>query len=233
MKRLIIAASLVLSAGVFADSLDDSAQQTNQLSKPQSSKQVSASLANTYTSLTGSPENAAQLASALRTGQSTTITAADGSQTTLTGSGKVMGWGNVNNTLALTSAMMQKNPSLSLQQALTSVTTQRSLGMGWGEIAHSLGLNLGSVVSKSHQANHDLGMHQGLAKNSNKAHQQSGKSNVQNAESRGKSDSSNGSNTGKQSGQNSGGAHSGGASAGGSGGSGGKGGGKGGGGGSK
>jgi hypothetical protein len=47
-----------------------------------------------------------------------------------------------------------KNPTpAQLADAQKSIQAQRASGMGWGEIAHSLGLTFGKVVSASHRAN--------------------------------------------------------------------------------
>ena len=41
-----------------------------------------------------------------------------------------------------------------LNDAVRSIEAQRASGMGWGEIAHSLGLKLGPVVSAANRAKH-------------------------------------------------------------------------------
>jgi hypothetical protein len=146
---------LCLSMGLRADVLDDSARQTNRLT----SVQVNERLVGNYSVLAGSPENALALSNALRNGQNVTLTMNDGSQATIVGSGKVMGWGGVNITLALAQTSLQQanitHPTgLQLQTAVQNVTALRASGMGWGEIAKSMGLNLGSVVSNSRSNEH-------------------------------------------------------------------------------
>ena len=59
-----------------------------------------------------------------------------------------IGFGNVDNALALTQASLEKqgitDPTPEqLKAALTGVLDQRAAGQGWGEIAHSLGFTLG------------------------------------------------------------------------------------------
>ena len=61
-----------------------------------------------------------------------------------------MGYGNIDNALALAEASLQKqgiaNPTPDqLKTALTGVLQQRADGKGWGEIAHSMGFKLGDV----------------------------------------------------------------------------------------
>lgn len=153
-KTLIFSSLLLLSSAAFADALDDSAQRTNTITSKQDNQQVSSTLAGNYTQLAGSQDNANALVNGLRTGQSITLTSKSGTSTTVEGSGKSMGWGGVNNTLALVQASLQKanitNPTGSeLALAVSSITALRSAGMGWGQIAQSMGLNLGAVVSSS------------------------------------------------------------------------------------
>ncbi|WP_410497997.1 hypothetical protein [Chitinibacter sp. S2-10] len=150
--KAIIASLLILGAPVWADALDDSSTRTNQLTAKQSTSRVSTTLAGQYTTLAGSQENSTAIVGALRNGKSATIVGADGTTATVNSTGKNMGWGGVNNTLALAQSSLQKagitNPTATqLAAAINSVTSARSSGMGWGEIAHSLGLNLGKVVS--------------------------------------------------------------------------------------
>ena len=55
-----------------------------------------------------------------------------------------------------------KHPTQSqLDAAQKSIQSRRSQGEGWGEIAHSLGLNLGKVVSAANHQKHDGKRHEG------------------------------------------------------------------------
>ena len=49
--------------------------------------------------------------------------------------------------LALSQQLMKKDTTLSQQQALDRIVADRQAGKGWGEIAHSLDLKLGHVIS--------------------------------------------------------------------------------------
>lgn len=109
----------------------------------------------------GSPENAQSLVSGLRTGNLITLEpspsgpnamAPSASLTPATGK---LGYGNVRIALSLAKAQLAKdgisNPTpLQLSTALNGVLTQRADGMGWGNIAHSMGTTLGSVMGNSH-----------------------------------------------------------------------------------
>ncbi len=88
----------------------------------------------------------------------------------MAGTGESLGWGGVNNTLALAQASLQKsnitNPGAAeLALAVGNINSLRSSGMGWGQIANSLGLNLGQVVSSARSTEKSLaqrGRHSGL-----------------------------------------------------------------------
>ncbi|XZG70887.1 hypothetical protein ACTSKR_03195 [Chitinibacteraceae bacterium HSL-7] len=122
----------------------------------------------------GSDDNATNLVEGLRTGQNYTLIGNDGSTTVVAGTGRSTGWGNVSHTLALASALTDSNPDIGISGALAQVSALRSSGMGWGEIAHGLGLNLGSVVSghdkavrSSNTATHESQSNRGLGRSGN------------------------------------------------------------------
>src|SRR5947207_5474407 len=99
--------------------------------------QNSEALAERYTVLAGSENNAKVLVSKLR----------DGS---FNPKFEKMGYGNIDNALALAEASLQKQGVTKptpeqLKTALTGVLQQRADGKGWGEIAHSMGVKLGDV----------------------------------------------------------------------------------------
>lgn len=129
-----------------------------------------------YTPLAGSSAAATALVHDLRSGgdftvtEQVTTTKADGTTTTSTVERTVvnpngpMGYGEVNITLAMAQALVASGASPDLQSALTGTTTtnpdgtattsggvlaMRAAGKGWGQIAKSLGLNLGTLVSAS------------------------------------------------------------------------------------
>jgi len=97
--------------------------------------QTSQQLVKRYTDLAGSAENA---------------------QSLVTGLTQKMALGNVDNALALTQASLEKRGIVhptpeQLKVALTALLDQRAAGQGWGEIAHSLGLNLGDIKSAANR----------------------------------------------------------------------------------
>jgi len=111
-----------------------------------------------YTDLAGSTDNSKSLVNGLRDG--TTITLKSGSNvTTIDPPTQKMGFGNVDNALALTQASLEKQGIThatpeQLKTALTAVLDQRAAGQGWGEIAHSLGFNLGEIKSAANRPEH-------------------------------------------------------------------------------
>jgi hypothetical protein len=126
-----------------------------------------------FTAFAGSTANAQSLVTGLRTGSSITLTDATGTSTTFAPATQRMGWGNVKISLALARAELAKSgitdpTPAEIQTALNGgtitrgtattvypgVLTQRASGMGWGQIAHSDGLNLGKVVSGTRPVTH-------------------------------------------------------------------------------
>ena len=154
-------ASAVLASGLVV------AQTTAVVSTPTvpttsvSTDPAGTKLVSSYTSFAGSPENAASLVKGLRTGSVITLLPdptgpyANQPPATLSPTTGKMGYGNINIALALAKTSLAKdgitNPTpTQLAAALGSVLGQRSDGMGWGQIAKSMGVTLGSVVSASH-----------------------------------------------------------------------------------
>lgn len=137
-------------------------------------KSQDSQLATRYQSLAGSPENAQSLVTGLRTGTavtlngtSTTGTTAPPPATFTPATGK-LGYGNVNIALSLAKASLAKqgitNPTPAQLAAalnggtittdkgtvtMAGVLSQRQSGMGWGQIANSMGVKLGSLMSAS------------------------------------------------------------------------------------
>lgn len=148
-----------------------------------------ARLVDRYTGLAGSEAAAEAIVGDLRTGGDFTVTTtetrpvlnADGTQatnpdgtpktetvtveTSITNPAGPMGWGEVNNTLAIAQKLVDDGLAGSLEEALTGtadvtnadgtvtagtdgILQMRADGMGWGQIAKELGFNLGSVVGK-------------------------------------------------------------------------------------
>ena len=117
--------------------------------------QNSPQLVERYTDLAGSTQNATALVTGLRDGS--TITLKSGSTvTTIDPPTQKMGFGNVDDALALTQASLEKRGIANatpeqLKAALLEVLNLRAAGEGWGEIAHSLGLNLGEIKSAANR----------------------------------------------------------------------------------
>jgi hypothetical protein len=63
-----------------------------------------------------------------------------------------MGYGEVTVALALSEALMKQDKSLTQQQALDTILSRRAAGQGWGQIAHSMDLKLGHLISEVKKA---------------------------------------------------------------------------------
>ena len=145
---------------------------------------VSLRISQDFAGFAGSDTNAGSLVTGLRRGSPITLTAPSGpdqqpSSLSFTPPTRPMGNGNVYISLALAK---QQLASLGITQptpeqlkaalvggivttgsgaavrtvTLPGVLIQRSQGMGWGNVAKSQGLTLGSVLSGMKNANHDL-----------------------------------------------------------------------------
>lgn len=144
---------------------------------PAAASNVNNKLVESFTGLAGSRDNATSLITGLRTGGSITLVdspsqtdpATSGSTATSTGitfspETKPMGYGNIRIALSLARTQLASqgitNPTAEqLQGALmgtpggsTGTATQgvlqmRAAGMGWGQIANSMGVKLGTVMS--------------------------------------------------------------------------------------
>ena len=102
-----------------------------------------------YTSLAGSKENATSLVTGLRDGKEVTLKRGTTTETFTPTTGK-MGYGNVDNALALAEASLQQkkisNPTpAQLEASVTEVLKLRSDGMGWGQIAKRYDTTMGAV----------------------------------------------------------------------------------------
>lgn len=112
-------------------------------------------LVSRYTLLTGSKANAQSLVTGLRTGSVVTLVSTSSAPAvSFTPATQNMGYGNINIAIALAKTALAKQgitdpTTAELAAALNGVLTQRSSGMGWGQIAQTMGVNLGSVVSAS------------------------------------------------------------------------------------
>ena len=106
-------------------------------------------LVDQYTALAGSKENATSLVTGLRDGKQVTLTRGTTKETFTPPTGK-MGYGNVENALALAEASLKKqgitNPTpAQLEASVMDVLRMRADGKGWGQIAQSYGIKLGDI----------------------------------------------------------------------------------------
>jgi len=128
----------VLGAALFA-----------MLSLPAVAQGPAERLVERYTPLAGSESNAKALVNGLREGSEVTLKSATGTATIAPPTQK-MGYGNIDNALAIAEASLQKQgipqPTPNqLKGALSDVLQARADGRGWGEIANSYGFRLGDL----------------------------------------------------------------------------------------
>jgi cell division septation protein DedD len=134
LKKIVIALALALPLGVAAQSQDQ--------------------LIDRYTKLAGSKQNATSLVNGLRDGAQVRLIKGGSIESFTPPTGK-MGYGNVDNTLALAEASLQKkgvtNPTpVQLEAAVMEITRMRAEGKGWGQIADAKGFKLGEVKRPEH-----------------------------------------------------------------------------------
>lgn len=103
-----------------------------------------------YTRLAGSKQNATSLVDGLRDGKQVRLTRGGTTETFNPPTGK-MGYGNVDNALALAEASLAKrgitNPTpAQLESAVMDILKMRADGKGWGQIAQAYGFKLGEVM---------------------------------------------------------------------------------------
>ena len=129
MKKALIALAFAVPFGALADNQDQ--------------------LVAKYATLAGSKENATSLVSGLRDGKEVKLTRNGDTETFNPPTGK-MGYGNIDNALAITQASLKEkgitNPTpAQLEAGVMDVLKQRADGEGWGQIAQSHGFKLGDV----------------------------------------------------------------------------------------
>ncbi len=102
-----------------------------------------------YTALAGSKQNATSLVNGLRDGKEVKLTKGTTTETFTPPTGK-MGYGNVDNALALATASLEKKgitqpTPAQLEASVMEVLKLRADGKGWGQIAQARGVKLGEV----------------------------------------------------------------------------------------
>lgn len=155
-KQLILSLAVAFALGsahavAFAqtDTLEQSAAAVDRTAST-APKRAAEKMAKEFSGLAGSEDNALKLIDGLRKG--TPIRLDDNPQsTTITPSGGT-GYGNVFIVLALSQAALTQSGNTSptseqLSTTINGVLEKRSSGMGWGQIAKDLDLNLGKVIS--------------------------------------------------------------------------------------
>jgi hypothetical protein len=102
-----------------------------------------------YTALAGSKQNATSLVTGLRDGKQVTLTRGTTKETFTPPTGK-MGYGNIDNALALAEASLKdkgitRPTPTQLEASTMEILRLRAGGDGWGQIAQSLGFKLGEM----------------------------------------------------------------------------------------
>lgn len=171
-----IAAALAAESGETT-ALTTQTKQMDSLVSTRGEANVSGRISSDFSAFAGSTANADALVAGLRNGTAITLTTTDPkgvtTSTTFTPPTGKMGYGNVYTSLALakqqlaglgitepTARQLQAalnggtvTSSTGQTTALTGVLQMRTQGMGWGQIAHSLGTKLGPVISGMKSAN--------------------------------------------------------------------------------
>ena len=99
-----------------------------------------------YETFAGSRDNLESLAAGLRQGKEVTLTAPGETTASFTPPTRPMGYGNITRALDLTSRKLAADGITSptpqeLSAAMQDVLQLRSQGMGWGKIAHTIGVH--------------------------------------------------------------------------------------------
>jgi hypothetical protein len=178
VSTLLVAASLAGFGGAVR--ADDAAALTSEIlamdahAGSSGNGVVTNRIASDFRSFAGSDQNATNLVTGLRSGAPITLTERHHPPATFTPPTRPMGYGNVSTSLSLArfelaqQGIYQPTPQ-QLQTALMGgtitahgqtvtyrgVLQMRADGMGWGEIAHASGTQLGPIVSamRSHNTN--------------------------------------------------------------------------------
>ena len=175
---LVAVAVCALAAAAAGAQTATTTTTTAPTAKPVAPSTALSKLIAQYTQWAGSKENAKALVQGLNTGSSVTLTSGTGTSTgtgsttatttTFTPATSKLGVGEVNIALSLAKASLAQqgitNPtptqlsaalnggvvtSSTSTTSLVGVLAQRQEGSGWGQIAQSLGVKLGSVISAS------------------------------------------------------------------------------------
>jgi hypothetical protein len=155
-KPLILALAVTAALGgipaaSFAqtDTLEQSAAAVERTAST-APRRAAEQMAKEFAELAGSEENALKLIEGLRQGNPVRLD--DDPQATTISPSSGTGYGNVFITLALSQAALTQSgntapTSEQLSSTISGVLEKRGSGMGWGQIAKDLDLNLGKVIS--------------------------------------------------------------------------------------
>lgn len=164
MKALKLCVLSLLLTASLAGAQTTATTTTTTTPAPATSTVTAGKLTTEFSSWAGSRENSTALVNGLRTGMPITLIepspSGTAATTTFNPTTKPMGYGNIRIALSLARAQLTSqgitNPTTAeLQGALVGtqdgmtqgVLQMRSSGMGWGQIANSMGFKLGAVMS--------------------------------------------------------------------------------------
>ena len=177
MNALPTGITTTLAADTGESTLTTQTRQMDSLTTTRGETTVSGKISADFSAFAGSTANSDALVTGLRNGTVVTLTSTDPkgvtTSTTFTPPTGKMGFGNVYTSLALAKQQLAglgiTQPTAQQLQAalvggtvttasgqsttLTGVLQMRSQGMGWGQIANSLGTKLGPVISGMKSAN--------------------------------------------------------------------------------
>ncbi len=176
ISALLTGVTVTLAADSGETTLTTQTRQMDALASTRGETTVSGRISSEFNAFAGSTANAEALVTGLRNGTAITLTTTDQkgatTSTTFTPPTGKMGYGNVFTSLALAEQQLANlgitQPTAQQLQAalaggtvttgagqttLSGVLQMRSQGMGWGQIANSLGTKLGPVISGIKAAN--------------------------------------------------------------------------------
>lgn len=164
LKRLLCSLTVAAALGAAygpaaaqtAETLEQNASEIDRTANKAPTR-AAKNMASQFAEVVGSEAEAQKLIEGLRKGTPVTL---ENSQTTVAPA-KGSGYGNVFISLALTQATLSKSgntapTSTQFSAALNEVLAKRASGMGWGQIAKELDLNLGKVISSVKSGNERL-----------------------------------------------------------------------------
>lgn len=165
---------MLLPGSVTAGEMEDLQHQTEAMDN-QDGQVVVDKLTKTFTGFSGSEDNAYALVTGLRDGGSVTMSTESGGETTtaaFTDPTGQSGYGNVFISLSLARAQLEAagiteptveqielalmGGKLNAETTLAGILALRQQKMSWGQIAQSLDIRLGTVISEMRMVNSDI-----------------------------------------------------------------------------